>query len=78
MPNLLPLQLLSSGQRARIDQLVGRTEEVHRLEEIGLRVGSQVEMLQAGSPCILKLNGAKLAFRLHEGSSVMVRVGDVG
>jgi Fe2+ transport system protein FeoA len=77
MPELLPLHLLTSGQRARIDQLLGRPEEVHRLQELGMRVGTHVEMVQPGSPCIIKLHGAKLAFRDHEGFRVLVRLGDV-
>jgi ferrous iron transport protein A len=78
MPNLLPLQLLPSGSSARIDQLLGRDEDVHRLQELGLRVGSRVEMVRGGSPCIVRLDGARLAFRQHDEISVLVRVGDVG
>jgi ferrous iron transport protein A len=78
MPNLLPLQLLPSGQRARIDQLLGRADDVHRLHELGMRVGSQIEMLQAGSPCIVKLDGARLAYRNDESCSVLVRLGEAG
>ena len=43
-----------------------------------MRVGSHVEMLQAGSPCIVKLDGARLAYRDNEGCSVMVRLGEAG
>ena len=75
MPDLLPLQLLPSGQRARIDQLLGRADEVHRLQELGMRVGTPIEMLQSGSTCIVKLDGTRLAFRDHEGFRVLVRAG---
>jgi len=78
MPNLLPLQLLPSGKRARIDQLVGHDDEVHRLQELGMRVGTHVEMIQAGSPCIVRLDGARLAFRDNEGFRVLVHLGDAG
>lgn len=77
MPNLLPLRLLPSGHRARIDQLLGHADEVHRLQELGMRVGTQVEMIQAGSPCIIKLDGARLAFRDNDALGVLVRVGEV-
>jgi Fe2+ transport system protein FeoA len=76
MPEILPLQMLLAGQRARIDQLIGRPDEVHRLQELGLRVGTSVEMLQCGSPCIVRLDGTQLAFRDHEGFQVLVRLGD--
>ena len=76
MPESFPLQMLTVGQRARIDQLLGRPDEVHRLEELGMRVGMTVEMLQHGSPCIVNLDGSRLAFRDHEGFQVLVRLGD--
>jgi Fe2+ transport system protein FeoA len=75
MPDLLPLHLLASGQRARIDQLLGRPEEIHRLQELGMRIGTSVEMVQAGSPCIVKLDGTRLAFRA-EMFSVLVKLGE--
>lgn len=76
MHDLLPLHLLPPGSRALIGQLVGGIDEVHRLEELGMRVGTQVEMVQAGSPCIIRLGGAKLCFRDNEAFQVLVQVGD--
>jgi len=78
MPNTFPLQMLSAGQRARVDQLLGRPDEVHRLQELGIRVGTPIEMLQTGKTCIVKLDGARLAFRDHEGFRVLVRLGEAG
>lgn len=78
MPDTLPLQMLAAGQCARIDQLVGRPDEVHRLQELGMRVGTSIEMLQTGATCIVKLDGAKLAFRDHEGFRVLVKLGAAG
>jgi ferrous iron transport protein A len=76
MPVLLPLHLLSLGQRARIDQLLGCPDHVHRLQELGMRIGTPVEMVQSGSPCIVKLDGNRLAFRDNELLSVLVRIGE--
>jgi ferrous iron transport protein A len=78
MPEILPLHLLPTGQSARIDQLVGGTDEVHRLQELGMRIGTDVEMLQRGTPCIIRLNGARLAFRQHDNCRVLVRLGAAG
>jgi ferrous iron transport protein A len=78
MHDVLPLPLLPAGQHARIDQLMGRPDEVQRLEELGLRVGSSVEMVKSGSPCIVLVGGAKLCFRGAEATSVLVRVGELG
>lgn len=73
---LVPLKLLASGQTAKVGQLVGRPEEVHRLEELGLRRGVAIEMVQPGSPCIIRVAGAKLCFRDNEAFSVLVHVGE--
>jgi Fe2+ transport system protein FeoA len=78
MPDVFPLQMLTTGQRARIDQLLGRPDDVHRLEELGMRVGRSVEMLQHGNTCIVKLDGSRLAFRNHDGCHVLVRMGESG
>jgi ferrous iron transport protein A len=76
MHELLPLHLLAPGTRAVIGQLVGGADEVHRLEELGMRAGTQVEMVQSGSPCIIRLGGAKICFRDNEAVGVLVRTGD--
>ncbi len=63
MHDLIPLSLLSPGQSADVGQVLGRPEHVQRLEELGLRGGATVEMVQSGSPCIIRLAGQKLCFR---------------
>lgn len=73
MFDLLPLSELAAGQTAEIAQLMGRPDEIHRLEELGLRPGTVIELVQAGSPCILRVGGAKLCFRATELFSVLVR-----
>jgi Fe2+ transport system protein FeoA len=73
--NISPLNLLASGQSALVDRIIGRPEDVHRLEELGLRGGAAIEMLQGGSPCIIRLAGQKLCFRADELVSVLVRCG---
>ena len=75
MHDIIPLNLLLPGQFAEIDQVLGQPEQVHRLEELGLRGGTSVEMLQSGSPCIIRLAGHKLCFRADELLSVLVRPG---
>jgi ferrous iron transport protein A len=75
MNDLIPLNLLKTGCTALVGQILGRPEQVHRLEELGLRGGASVEMLQPGSPCIIRLAGHKLCFRADELLSVLVRPG---
>lgn len=75
MSEIIPLHMLSRGEVAEIDQLVGLTHEVHRLEELGLRSGVLVEMLQPGSPCIVGLAGHRLCFRENNSVGILVRAG---
>lgn len=74
---LIPLHLLTRGQFAEIGELVGKTEQIHRLEELGLRAGTVIEMLQPGSPCIVRLAGQKLCFRESDTLGILVRPGAV-
>lgn len=72
MHDLIPLSLLRAGQTARVGQVLGLPDQVHRLEELGLRGGTTIEMLQSGSPCIIRLGNHKLCFRCDELTSVLV------
>lgn len=73
--NLLPLRLLAPGQTALIHEVLGRVDQVHRLHELGLRRGVQIEMVRSGSPCIVRLGGHKLCFRADDLMSVLVTPG---
>ena len=75
MDDLVPLNLLTRGQSALIEQLVGQAEQVHRLEELGLRAGVSIEMLEPGTPCIVRVADQKLCFRDAELFNVIVRPG---
>jgi Fe2+ transport system protein FeoA len=73
MHDLIPLNLLSAGQSGYVDQVTGLPDQVHRLEELGLRGGAPVEMVQAGRSCIIRLDGHKLCLRADEMLRVLVR-----
>ena len=72
---LIPLNLLAPGQLAHVGHVSGQPDLIHRLEELGLRGGVTIEMVQAGSPCIIRLAGQKLCFRADELLRVLVRRG---
>lgn len=74
MPDLLPLHLVAAGLFARIEQILGAAEQVQRLEELGLRAGTRVEVVQHGSPCIVRLTGSTLCLRDGAALQVLVRV----
>ena len=74
---LLPLQFLAPGQTAHIEQVLGDPDSVHRLEEMGMRIGDQVEMVQSGRPCIIMLRGHRLCIRDGNHFQVLVRTRSV-
>jgi Fe2+ transport system protein FeoA len=74
VPQVVPLELLKIGEQGRIWEVDGRPDFVHRLEEMGLRPGTLVRMLQPGSPCILDLNHHRLTFRADHEASVLIEV----
>ncbi len=75
MSNAIPLSMLRPGQSAAVEQVVGRPEQVQRLEELGIRSGETIEVVKAGSPCILRLGTKRLCFREADLLQVLVTTG---
>lgn len=73
MFELIPLRCLKSGQTGEVSQVLGDPQQVHRLQELGLRQGITVEVLQSGSPCIIRTSGSRICLRPNEGLHVLVR-----
>ena len=70
--NAIPLQSLPAGQSADIFRILGKPDDVHRLEEFGIRCGTRIEMFRAGNPCILRIAGNKFCPRADEMLRVLV------
>lgn len=71
--DLILLGLLAAGQTAVVESVLGASDDIHRLREIGLRDGVTVQMLQPGNPCLLRLDGHKLGVRSEALATVLVR-----
>lgn len=69
---LIPLSALLAGNHARIHSVVGSSELVRHLSELGLKSGTLLEMVRPGATCILRINGTKLCVRGDEMLRVMV------
>jgi ferrous iron transport protein A len=68
----IPLSQLLCGQSACIRRILGRPEQVHRLEEFGLRRGTRIEMFRQGNPCIIRLAGSKVCLRADDFLRILV------
>ena len=53
-------------------EVLGAPHAVHRLEELGLGVGTVVRVLKQGPPSLLALGGQRLCFRPEAGTTVLV------
>lgn len=73
MHDLIPMHLMRAGQIASISQILGQPDHIHRLEELGLRGGSEVTMVRPGSPCIIRLGTQRMCFRCDDLTSVLVQ-----
>ncbi len=69
---IVPLNLLQAGEEASIVELIGNESQVHRLAEMGLRVGVNIRMVRPGLPCLLALDGKRLSIRLAQDLEVLV------
>jgi Fe2+ transport system protein FeoA len=71
---VVPLEMMSTGEEGRVCTLEGTPDFVVRLQEMGLREGVKVRMIQPGSPCILAVNDHRFSFRIHESATVLVEL----
>jgi ferrous iron transport protein A len=83
---MTPLGLMSIGEKAEVLEMLTRqtfrdessrrqSTSNSRLEELGLRVGKTVEMLNNGGrgPLLLKVDEARIAIDRGTGMKIMVR-----
>jgi Fe2+ transport system protein FeoA len=70
----MPLSLIPVGIPAKISEVLGTLADVNRLSEMGMRPGVIVEIVQNGSPCIVRVGESKLCFRESEVLRVLVEI----
>jgi ferrous iron transport protein A len=71
---VLPLKNVRSGQPVVLVQISGGHRVAHRLAELGLTPGVQLEVLQnKGGPILLAVRGTRLAIGRGMANKVIVR-----
>ena len=71
--DILPLDMLRPGEWADVANIGGDPAWVCRMEELGLREGCRVQLLQGGTPCMLRVAGCKLCLRGDDSCHILVR-----
>ncbi|MCS7271888.1 MAG: ferrous iron transport protein A [Gemmataceae bacterium] len=71
---VLPLDMLRTGDWGEVTEVAAPSAIAQRLAELGVRTGSRIRVLQAGTPCLLDVGGCKLCLRADDCSQIYVRV----
>ncbi len=71
--SMIPLAMLAAGEIGKVLDVLGDENCVKRMSELGLRIGSSIEVLQKGSPCVIRFGETKLCFRDSELLNVLVQ-----
>ncbi len=69
---LIPLELLATGEWARVAELHGESGWHHRMAELGLQPGCRVQMIRSGSPCLLRVGESRLCLRADWAMHILV------
>jgi ferrous iron transport protein A len=70
----MPLGSLQAGASAVVVRIDGQPNLVLRLNEMGLRPGCQVRMIQPGAACVVAVGNHRFGFRGAEAALVLVEV----
>jgi ferrous iron transport protein A len=71
--HLMPLEMLGPGEWGEVHVVTGEPGWIGRLAELGIRCGSHVQVVQAGSPCLLNVGDCRLSLRGECACQVFVR-----
>lgn len=70
---LLPLDLVSCGEWAEVQDVQGEPSWIGRMAELGIRVGCRLQVLRGGAPCLLQVGDCKLCLRGEACTQILVR-----
>jgi Fe2+ transport system protein FeoA len=70
---VLSLDMLRPGEWGDIADIAGEPSWVCRMAELGLREGCRVQLLQGGTPCLLRVADCKLCLRQADSTQIFVR-----
>jgi ferrous iron transport protein A len=75
---VVPLDLLCPGEIGCVVDIDGDQDLVHRLAEMGVRPGVELQMVRSGSPCIIALENRRVSFRGERAAAILVEVASAG
>ncbi len=72
MIDFVPLHCLPTGNSATVMHILGCPEQVQRVKEMGIREGTEVEMVRGGATCIIRTGMQTLCVRGNDLLNVIV------
>jgi len=70
---MIPLDMLQAGEWAEVTEVSGEIAWVGRLAELGIREGCRLQVLQAGTTCLLQVANCKLCLRPADCGAILVQ-----
>ena len=77
--SVISLSQMKAGQHGEVQELKGKGEICHRLSEMGIIRGTQVEVIRfapMGDPIDIVIRGYHLSLRLQEAEAIQVAISD--
>ena len=71
--SLQPLECVAAGEWAEVEEVTGEAGWVSRMAELGLRIGSRLQVVRQGSPCLLQIGCTRLSLRGKSSTQILVR-----
>ena len=69
---LAPLSALPPGTTARVVQVNAHSDDLRRLQALGVCVGRRVELVKSGDPMIISVVGARIGLSARLAAEVLV------
>lgn len=70
---VLPLELLHTGDTGDIADIDGEPSWINRMAELGVRIGTRLRVVQAGSPCLFQVGESRFSVRGECAMRIFVR-----
>ncbi len=70
---LLPLDILTTGEWAEIAEIQGGPDWVKRMAELGVHAGCRLQMIRSGCPCLVRVGETRLCLRGECATHIWVR-----
>jgi Fe2+ transport system protein FeoA len=71
-PQLVLLSELAAGSHARVAQVSAHSDDLRRLQALGVCVGRRVQLVKAGDPMIISVVGARVGLSARLATEVRV------